>query len=146
MNPSGDSIKAFGEALQKLISSETVIGEPIEIGDVTLVPVIDVLFGFASRGMAAQEVTSLQNLGIGSGARISPRAVIVVRLDQVEVYPLTSSGPLERILDRLPVLTGSIAERIRDATSKSSPTGQHISAECAEGEDPLEGEHLSGHS
>lgn len=114
----------LGQTLKDLISSRTVIGEPILVRDITLVPVVDVTFGFGSSGNMAQNPsdgqTSPWGTGVITGARITPRAIIVVRDDQIEVYPLASVGPVERILDRLPTLTSALIERIKEATGSSS--------------------------
>ena len=119
MEQAPDEAKGLNSTLEKLISSRTVIGEPITVNDVTLVPVVDVTFGFGSGGGGQPEKDGrFLSMGTVTGARIAPRAVIVVRAGQVDVYPLSSSGPIERILDRIPALTGSIIDRIKEASER----------------------------
>jgi len=143
MELSGDALKMMGQSLERLISSKTVIGEPIVIKDVTLVPVVDVMFGLGSAGGGGPDAGAQgRGAGFGTGARISPRAVIVVRKDQVDVYPLSVGGPVERILDRLPGLTGTIIDRIKEATRRSSEEEEveeeHVEEEEVEGDEVCE--------
>ena len=106
----GEWLGALGQSIERLISSKTVIGDPIIIGEITLVPVVNVVFGVGSGGSA-----------FATGARVSPQALIVVRLGQVEVYPLSAGNPVERILDRLPSLTGAILDKIREPPGGDEP-------------------------
>ncbi|MDP2858914.1 MAG: spore germination protein GerW family protein [Bacillota bacterium] len=129
MEPFGESLGALGQSIERLISSKTVIGDPIKIGDITLVPVVDVVFGLGSSGAGASSGASERECGkakeghavFATGARVSPRALIVVKADQVEVYPLSAGSPVERILDRLPMLTGAILDKIRDGGEGEEP-------------------------
>jgi len=134
LEPFGDSLGAVGQSIERLISSKTVIGDPITIGGITLVPVVDVVFGLGSSGAgdtpgAARAATDGHDPGkvkdgavtFATGARVSPRALIVIKADQVEVYPLSAGSPIERILDRLPSLTGTILDKIREDGGGDAP-------------------------
>jgi len=132
----GEWLGALGQSIERLISSKTVIGDPIIIGEITLVPVVNVVFGVGSGGSGAVSgsspapVTGEREPGkpregggsaFATGARVSPQALIVVRLGQVEVYPLSAGNPVERILDRLPSLTGAILDKIREPPGGDEP-------------------------
>jgi uncharacterized spore protein YtfJ len=130
LEPFGESLGAVGQSIERLISSKTVIGDPIKIGDITLVPVVDVLFGLgsgaggaspSSRASGDETSPAASGTGFATGARISPRALIVVKANQVEVYPLGAGNPVERILDRLPSLTGAILDKIRENGGGEEP-------------------------
>ena len=136
MEFSGEYLAALGQSIERLISSKTVIGDPIRVGDITLVPVVDVLFGIGS-GSGGGTVPAPSSSppgdhgpgnqsegggsGFATGARVSARALIVVKLGQVEVYPLNATTPIERILDRLPSLTGTILDKIREGSGSAEP-------------------------
>ncbi len=84
-----------------MISSKTVIGEPITVGDVTLVPIIKANFGFGLGGNDQARVS-----GGGGGANIMPIAVIVVRRDEVSVLSLEKGdgGGIQQLVEKLPGL------------------------------------------
>ncbi len=134
MEFSGEHLAALGQSIERLISSRTVIGDPIKVGDITLVPVVDVLFGIGSGSGGGTALAPSSpatgrpgnqseggGSGFATGARVSPRALIVVKPGQVEVYPLNATTPIERILDRLPSLTGTILDKIREGTGINEP-------------------------
>lgn len=96
----------FGH-LESMVKAKTVFGEPITVGDVTLIPVVDIIFGAASGG--AQEKSDRgPAAGGGAGARVNAAAVIVVRQSQVQVMKLRNAAPLERLLEFLPEILQSV--------------------------------------
>lgn len=93
------------DPLTKMIQSKTVIGEPMQIGNLTLIPVVDVMFGYGAGG---GEGTTSGNAGTGGGggggARVAAKAVIVIKGDEVSVMPLSKGGAIEKILEAVPGL------------------------------------------
>ena len=58
---------------------ETVVGEAVQIGDTTLVPFVDVTFGF---GTGTNHNTANKNHecgGGGGGAKMEPSAILVIK-------------------------------------------------------------------
>lgn len=90
-------------SLEKFISTKTCIGEPIVIGDVTLVPVQTASFGYGSGGgEGKQNEQSGTGGGSGAGASLRPIAVIAVKGSDVQVFPLGGKGVIEKIAAMLP--------------------------------------------
>lgn len=93
------------ESLNQHLSTKSVIGEAVTIGDITLIPVMDMMFGFGAGG---GEGTAAANAGVGGGAgaggRLSPKAVIVIKGDDVQVLPLSKGSAIEKIVDSIPGL------------------------------------------
>ena len=57
--------------LKETLSSKTVVGEPLEFGDVKLIPVMSVYYGFgAGSGSDARGDKGGSGAGGGGGARI----------------------------------------------------------------------------
>ncbi len=101
-----EDLKHLGEQLENLISSRTVIGEPIAVGEVTLVPVIKANFGFGMGGGNSDGVKRGGVSGGGGGANILPIAMIVVKGSEVSLLPLDKqeTGTLGPLLEKLPQL------------------------------------------
>jgi uncharacterized spore protein YtfJ len=82
-------LKATLAEVERLLSTRTVVGEPINIEGQTIIPLIAVGFGFGAGGGSGkdQKATSLEGLGAGSGAGggVKPIAVIVVNKDGVRL-------------------------------------------------------------
>ena len=71
------------ENIKKMTDVNTIVGEPIQVGGSTVIPVSKVSVGFASGGMdynskAAPEKTPNFGGGTGSGFTITPVAFLVV--------------------------------------------------------------------
>jgi uncharacterized spore protein YtfJ len=99
-----NTIGILFEKLEKLLTSKTVIGEPIKIGEATLIPFITTSFGLAAGGGDGYEAKGAHGVGGGSGigAKISPTAVLVIKGDKTEVIPIKKNGGLEKLIDMVP--------------------------------------------
>jgi uncharacterized spore protein YtfJ len=99
-------LENLGEQLENLISSKTVIGEPIAVGEVTLVPIIKADFGFGLGGGNSEGVKRGGVSGGGGGAKIIPLAVIVVKGGEVSILSIDKqgSGNIGPLLEKLPQL------------------------------------------
>jgi uncharacterized spore protein YtfJ len=105
----------FGH-LEGMLKAKTVFGEPIAVGDVTLIPVVDITFGAAAGG-TQEKSERAPGAGGGAGARVTAAAVIVVRQSQVQVMKLKNAAPLERLLDYVPEILQSV-KKDRPAAEK----------------------------
>ncbi|HEY8346713.1 MAG TPA: spore germination protein GerW family protein [Symbiobacteriaceae bacterium] len=100
-----NALHQIGATLEKHLSTKTVIGEPMTVGELTLIPVMDVTFGFgAGWGEGKASPGDGTGSGGGAGARISPKAVIVVRDGDIQVLPLSKGSAAEKIVEAIPGL------------------------------------------
>lgn len=78
------------EKLREMVSADTVVGSPLVIDGVTLIPVSRITCGLVGGG--ADQLTANATFAGGSGAGINvvPLAFIVVRDGQVTVQPIKS--------------------------------------------------------
>ena len=94
--------------IEKVLSSRTVVGEPMTIEGTTLIPLISVGFGFGAgggqgRGEAKQKGEGAGG-GTGGGAWIRPKAIIIVDKEGVRVEPVMGgvSFALEKASEAIP--------------------------------------------
>ena len=82
-------LKATLAEVERLLSTRTVVGEPINVEGKTIIPLVAVGFGFGAGGGSGKEqkTTRLEGLGAGSGAGggVKPVAVIIVNKDGVRL-------------------------------------------------------------
>jgi uncharacterized spore protein YtfJ len=99
-----ENVNALFERLEKILTSKTVVGEEIKIGDTTLIPIVDIGFGMGIGG--GDGTDDKGNGGVGSGGGIgvkaSASAVIVIKGDEIQVLPLKKPGSLEKIIEMVP--------------------------------------------
>jgi uncharacterized spore protein YtfJ len=106
-------IKTALDQIQYIAKTETIIGEPIRAGSVTLIPVSKVSIGFAAGGGGKEEKTG-SGAGTGGGVSIVPVAFIAVTDNKVQVHPVEKSDEaLKKILAMAPDLVGKIARFTR---------------------------------
>ncbi len=102
MNPE-EILKISVAELEKHLNTKTVVGEPIVVGDVTLIPVQTVSFGYGSGG---GEGGDEKNKGVGGGggvgANLRPIAIVAVKGTDVQVYTFEKKGVVENLAAMLP--------------------------------------------
>ncbi|MBR3073658.1 GerW family sporulation protein [Fibrobacter sp.] len=87
------------EKLRYITKAETVIGEPIQAGESTVIPVSRVSVGFGFGGHQNKGDTSAS----GGGASVEPVAFLVIRGDDVRIMPITKDSSLvSKIMDIVP--------------------------------------------
>ncbi len=110
----GDNLSSNFEALfnklENFVSTKTVVGEAISMGDVILLPLVDVSFGV---GAAAVEVSTDKDKkgdtgGGGAGAKITPSAVIVINNGNVQLVNIKNQDTVGKLIDMAPGLLAKL--------------------------------------
>ena len=84
------------EKIRTMVDANTIIGTPIQTGDVTLIPVSRLSFGIASGGSdfttKNQKPEADNSFGGGSGAsaKLEPVAFLIIRGESVKLLPVDS--------------------------------------------------------
>jgi uncharacterized spore protein YtfJ len=103
--------------IEKVLGSKTVVGEPITVGDSTLIPLISVGLGFGLGGGSGmvemkQKGESAAGGG-GAGGGVKPIAVIIVDKDGARIEPIKGgmASALEKIGETVPEMMTKFAEK-----------------------------------
>ncbi len=103
-----DVITVSLERFHHIAKTETVFGEPLKVGDITLVPVSKVSIGFGAGG-GGKDDKSGSGAGAGGGVTVTPAALVSISKDGVEVHPL-SNGDLGDLLSLAPDAVKKLAK------------------------------------
>lgn len=103
--------------LEKVLSSKSVVGEPIKIGDATLIPLHSIGFAFGGAGGSGKgDVGGTSagkgegaGAGVGGGGGIKPVAMIVI--DQSGVRLESVKGAAGSLLESIGTAIGKAVER-----------------------------------
>lgn len=111
-HPISEILNVSLENLKGLVDSNTVIGNPIVVDDVTIIPISKVNFGFATGG--SELPTAKPNTpfggGSGGGVTITPVGFLSVSHGEVRmVQPQTADNTADRIVNIVPELLDKIA-------------------------------------
>lgn len=102
--------------IEKVLSTRTVVGEPIAIQGATLVPLISVGFGFGAGGGSGKAETKQKGEGsgggTGGGAWIKPIAVVIVDKQGVRIEPIRGglTTAIEKIGETIPQMIEKCVE------------------------------------
>lgn len=117
-------IKTTLGEVEKVLSSKTVVGEPIHIGETTLIPLFSIGFGFGAGGGSSkgEEKQSGQGSGsaAGGGAGVRPIAVIIIDKDGTRIEPIKGAmaAALEKLTESVPdvieKVTGKLGEKKKE--------------------------------
>lgn len=99
----GNGLEKVFAGLENYAQTETVVGKPIIVNEVTLLPLIEVKLGVGSSGIHGRMFTA-----IGGGAKISPSSVLVIRENTVSAISLKNTDSFDKVLELLPEVVGKI--------------------------------------
>ena len=109
--------------VREMVSSDTVIGQPITTPDgVTLVPVSRLSFGFSCGGSDFGKVTDGKNFagGTAAGVKVDPVAFLVVKDGVTRVMPVAipAMGTADRVIEMIP----QVMDRVESFIDKKKET------------------------
>jgi len=117
MNECESLLKATIYEMEKLLTSKTVVAEPVTWEGITVVPLLSVSVGFGAGAGPAKEGEAATGGGAGGGFKMKPVAVIVIEKDQVKVESLGKNKDakypfMESLLEKIPqILKRELKER-----------------------------------
>lgn len=95
--------------LDKFLKTETVIGDPMELGEIKLIPIITASFGMGGGlGEENKKEGKSEGGGGGLGCRISPNAILVIKGDNVELIKLEGKRSLDKLFEMMPELVDKL--------------------------------------
>ena len=100
-----ETVGSLFDGMEKYMSTKTVVGEAVHVGDAVLLPLVDVSFGMGAGTSSKEKGGSIAG---GMGGKMSPTAVLVIRGDSVRMIPVSSSDPVSKIIDMAPDLINRI--------------------------------------
>jgi len=110
-------VKTTISQIEKVLSSKTVVGEPITVGETTLIPLLSMGFGFGAAGGASKSDTKQTGDGLKGGAGgaggMRPIAIIVIDKEGVRIEPIKSSvaAAIEKLGEKVPGVVEKIADK-----------------------------------
>ena len=111
--------------LKEISKTETIVGEPVHLGDKMVVPVTKLSLGFAvggGEGKAPEKGSSFGGAG-GGGAKVEPVGFIVIQEDNVSFLP-TKPGKFEGLIDAIPGVINKVKDIIPDKNKAKGKSGQ----------------------
>lgn len=123
-NSFNTTVESLFKGMDSFITTKTVVGDAIHIGDTIILPLVDVSFGVAA-GAFSQEK---KNSGAGGmGGKIMPSAVLVIQNGTTKLVNIKNQDGVTKILDMVPEFVNKFtsskekeAEAVADTEAKQA--------------------------
>ena len=120
------------ENLKGMINADVITGDPIVVGEITLIPVSKVAFGFGAGGsdIPVKGGTGAAETpfggGSGAGVSIKPVGFLVVGADQIKLLPVGSgnSSPVDKLFEFIPQMVDKVNSIIKEKKEKKETSAE----------------------
>jgi uncharacterized spore protein YtfJ len=113
-----DITKSTLAEIEKILTTRTVVGEPMTVEGVTLIPLISIGFGFGAGGGSGKGEMKQKGEGsmggTGGGAWVRPVALVVIDKEgnvKIESVRRGLSSIMEKVTDTVPKVVEKFVER-----------------------------------
>ena len=123
------SVRSMFDGVERVVSSRSIVGDPIYVDGMTLIPLMDVSFAMGTGTMAGD---SRGKKSGGVGAKMTPSAMLVVQNGKTRLVNIKKQDTLTKIMDLVPDVMDRLEARrdpiteddISDALDKAAETAE----------------------
>ena len=127
-NNISEMISSAMERMQKMVDVNSIIGNPLQVGDgVTVIPITKLHIGVGGGGTDFATKSSIASKkdpvggGLGAGVSVDPVAFLIVKDGSVRMIPVAepASTTMDRIVEQAPDLMDKVADFLDSRKEKS---------------------------
>ena len=93
------TVESLFKGMDNFITTKTVVGEAIHIGETIILPLVDVSFGIAA---GAGNSENKNKAGGGMGGKMSPSAVLVIHDGITRLVNVKNQDTVTKLIDMVP--------------------------------------------
>lgn len=113
-NKFADNVQALFKGMEQFVTAKTVVGDPIHIDNIIIVPLMDISFGAAANA----GITDKKNSGTGGmGGKITPAAVLIIKDGMTKVINVKSQDVASKIMDMVPDVINKFTDMKKEKES-----------------------------
>lgn len=128
-NNFNSTVESLFKGMDSFISTKTVVGDAVHIGDTILLPLVDVSFGVGA-GAFAQDKKN--NAGGGMGGKITPSAVLVIQNGTTKLVNIKNQDGVTKILDMVPDFVNKFTSKNGVTADNTANTADEADADAKE--------------
>ena len=103
-NQIGGVVESLLKGMDTVLSTKTVVGEPMQVGDSVILPLVDVTFGMGAGAGSNAEKKSRNGAG-GIGGKMTPSAVLIIgKNGTTRLVNIKNQDTITKVLDMAPDL------------------------------------------
>ena len=122
------TVDSLMKGMDGFVSSKTVVGEPIHIGETILVPLVDVSFGMGAGAFIGEKK---RNSGGGIGGKISPSAVLVLQNGVTRMVSVKNQDSISKLLDMIPDFVDKFMKKVEEKRDPEKAAAREAAKEEA---------------
>ena len=106
-----ETVDALFKGMNGVVSSKTVVGDAIHIGDTIILPLVDVSFAIGAGAFHADK----KDRGAGGlGGKMIPSAVLVIQNGKTKLVNIKNQDTITKLLDMVPDVMDRFTSRKED--------------------------------
>ncbi len=112
------TVESLFKGMDSFITTKTVVGDAVNVGDTIILPLVDVSFGVAAGAFSKEK----SNNGAGGmGGKINPSAVLVIQNGTTKLVNVKNQDGITKVLDMVPDFVDKFVNKDKgDTDSKDS--------------------------
>lgn len=107
-NDFSSTVGALFKGMDSFLTTKTVVGDPKQVGDTIILPLVDVSFGVGA-GAFSDENGKKNNGGGGMGGKITPSAVLVIQNGTTKLVNVRNQETITKVLDMVPDVVDKVS-------------------------------------
>lgn len=118
------------DKIKEMVDVNTVVGDPITVGDMTIIPVSRMSYGFAAGGsdLPTKQPREVFGGGSGAGVNVTPVAFLVIKNGELKMLPVNSNPDMiDRAVSMVPDMVDKVVGLFKKDTAKEeAPEGDIV--------------------
>lgn len=103
-------VESLLSGMNTVLSTKTVVGEPTQVGDTIILPLVDVSFGIGA-GAGSNTTKNTTSGAGGLGGKMTPSAILVIKDGKTRLVNIKNQDAMTKILDMLPDLVDKFTKK-----------------------------------
>ncbi len=96
-----EAIDALFKGMDQFVSTKTVVGDAVKIGDTIILPLVDVSCGMGAGSFQKQ---AKEGGGGGMSAKITPSAILIIQNGVTKLVNIKNQDAMSKVIDMVPDL------------------------------------------
>ena len=115
------TVESLFKGMDGFITTKTVVGDAIHIGDTIILPLVDVSFGVGAGAFSGEKKN---NAGGGMGGKITPCSILVMQNGTTKLINVKNQDAMTKVLDMVPDIINKFT-----AGKEETPVADVVEAE-----------------
>ncbi len=95
-----NTVEELFKGMNSFISSKTVVGEAVHLGDTIVLPLMDVTFGIGAGSNQGDKKNTTASGGVGG--KMTPSALLVISNGTTKLVNIRDRDSIDRLIDLVP--------------------------------------------